>query len=235
MTRKKIDYSKTIIYKLVCKDINITECYVGQTTDFKSRKSKHKCNCNNTETNFYVYQFIREHGNWKNWNMIEIEKFPCNDSLDACKRERYWVEYYKATLNSTIPSRTDQEWKEENKDKLLEYQKKYREDNTDKIKENNKEYYDDNKDKLLEYQKEYYEENKEYCLDRQKKYYVDNKEHYTDYNKQHYIDNREYCLERQKIYGKEKITCECGNIITKSSLYRHRQSKTHLQNMVKLN
>jgi hypothetical protein len=207
---KKCQSIKLIILKqkLVCKDINITECYVGHTTDFKSRKKSHKFNCVNSVSkghNFYVYQFIREHGNWQNWDMIEIEKFPCNDSLDACKRERYWVEYYKATLNSNIPSRTVQEWKEENKDKLLEYQI------------------------------EYYKDNKEYCLDRQKKYYVDNKEHYTDYNKQYYIDNREYCLERQKIYGKEKITCDCGDIINKSSLFRHIQCKTHLRNMSKLN
>ena len=38
MPQKPIDYSKTIIYRIVCKDINIKECYVGSTTDFKGRK-----------------------------------------------------------------------------------------------------------------------------------------------------------------------------------------------------
>jgi hypothetical protein len=46
MTRTPIDYSKTIIYRIVCKDVNVTECYIGQTTNFIKRKSQHKENCN---------------------------------------------------------------------------------------------------------------------------------------------------------------------------------------------
>ena len=42
MPQKAINYTNTHIYKLVCRDPNITECYVGHTTDFKSRKYKHK-------------------------------------------------------------------------------------------------------------------------------------------------------------------------------------------------
>ena len=36
------DYSKTIIYKICCNDENITECYIGHTTEFNNRKYKHK-------------------------------------------------------------------------------------------------------------------------------------------------------------------------------------------------
>ena len=39
MPRKAIDYSRTIIYKIVCNDLNVEECYVGSTTDFSKRKS----------------------------------------------------------------------------------------------------------------------------------------------------------------------------------------------------
>ena len=38
--------------------------------------------------------------------MIEIEKYPCNDKNEACKRERHWIEILKANLNIQIPSRT---------------------------------------------------------------------------------------------------------------------------------
>lgn len=34
MTRKPIDYSKGKIYKIVCKDLDIIDIYVGSTTDF---------------------------------------------------------------------------------------------------------------------------------------------------------------------------------------------------------
>ena len=47
MPKKDIDYSKTIIYKIVCNDLNITDVYVGHTTNFIKRKARHKYDCNN--------------------------------------------------------------------------------------------------------------------------------------------------------------------------------------------
>lgn len=164
MPRNPIDYSRTIIYKIVCKDVNITECYVGQTTDFKSRKKEHKACCNNINDkkyNYYIYQFVREHNGWDNWDMVEVEKFNAIDKLDAHKRERYWIEQLHATLNKKIPTRTDKEWYIDNKDKIKEYQKEYKELNKDKIKDTNKEYYTLNKDKIEEYKKEWYIDNRD--------------------------------------------------------------------------
>ena len=40
MPKKNIDYSKTIIYKIVCNDLNIIDVYVGQTTNFTKKKKK---------------------------------------------------------------------------------------------------------------------------------------------------------------------------------------------------
>jgi predicted GIY-YIG superfamily endonuclease len=61
MPRLPIDYANTIIYKIVCNDLNITECYVGHTTDFVRRKKSHKHRCI-TETdkkhNLKVYKII---------------------------------------------------------------------------------------------------------------------------------------------------------------------------------
>jgi hypothetical protein len=42
MPKKPTDYSKTILYKLVCNDLNITECYVGHTTHFVKRRANIK-------------------------------------------------------------------------------------------------------------------------------------------------------------------------------------------------
>ena len=64
MPKQPIDFSKTIMYRIVCKNPEIKECYVGSTTDFKSRKQRHKHNCNSEHSKHYninVYQFIREH------------------------------------------------------------------------------------------------------------------------------------------------------------------------------
>jgi hypothetical protein len=46
---------------------------------------------------------IRENGGWDDFEMIEIEKFPCNDSNESLARERYWKEYFNANMNTQIP------------------------------------------------------------------------------------------------------------------------------------
>ncbi len=157
MPKQPMDYSKTIIYKICCKDINVTDVYIGHTTDFIRRKAKHKQSCNNVNSegyNYYVYQFIRNNGGWDNFEMIEVEKHNCNDRLEACKKERYWLETLKATLNKRIPSRTKIEWYNDNKENINEKHKQYREQNKDKITEYKKEYREQNKDKINDYQKQ---------------------------------------------------------------------------------
>ena len=113
MPKKEIDYSKTIIYKIVCNDLSVKDLYVGHTTSFKHRKLNHKHKCENERHKNYnlkVYKNIREHYGWDNWTMIEIEKYPCKDRNEASKRERFWCEKLNANLNGNIPSRTDIEY-----------------------------------------------------------------------------------------------------------------------------
>ena len=160
MPKKDIDYSKTIIYKIVCNDLNITDVYVGHTTNFIKRKAKHKSDCNNPNSksyNFKIYNTIRQNGDFENWSMIEIEKYPCNDINEACARERYYFEFLNAKLNTNYPARNVKEYKENNKDKIQKINKKYKENNKDKIQEYSKEYYENNKNKI----KEYYDKNKD--------------------------------------------------------------------------
>ena len=74
MPRKEMDYSKTHFYKIVCKDLNIKDCYVGHTTNFKNRKHDHRQKCyqenDQIHYNIYLYQFIRENGGFENFDMI---------------------------------------------------------------------------------------------------------------------------------------------------------------------
>ena len=116
-----------VMYKIVYDDLNISHSYVGHTTNFRKRRNYHKYNCNNENSKNYnlkIYQFIRCNGGWDNFNMIEIEKYTCNDSNASCKRERYWIETLKSTLNSNIPSRTTKEWNLDNKEYKKEYYQK---------------------------------------------------------------------------------------------------------------
>ena len=106
MPLTKIDYSKTIIYKIVSNDLNITDIYVGSTTDFTRRKNQHKSSCNNINSKNYnlkLYQFIRSNGGWNSFSMIEIEKCNCSDGNEARAKERQWFEQLNAQLNMVCP------------------------------------------------------------------------------------------------------------------------------------
>ena len=191
------DYSKTIMYKFVCNDLNVTDCYVGHTINMTKRKYKHKSICHNEKDkhhNLKIYQIIRENGGWSNWSMILVEKFPCKDKPEACKREREIFEELGAKMNMLIPYRTQEEYKEYHE----EYDKQYREDHKEKIEQYGKQYYQDHK-----------EEHKEY--------YQDHKEYYKEYHKQYREENN---AEINK-----KIECEyCNKRLSKRNMNNHHKT-----------
>jgi hypothetical protein len=164
MPRLPINYSKTIIYKIVCNDLNIKDIYVGHTTDFIRRKKEHKSSCNNVKSNKYnyiVYQTIRDNNGWDNFTMLEIEKYPCNDSNEARSRERYYYELLNTSLNMIYPIRTCKEYKQDNKEILKEKNKKYIENNKEKYNIYQKQYRENNREKIAEYKKKYRESKKQ--------------------------------------------------------------------------
>ena len=74
MPRTKIDYLNTVMYKIVCNDLDVKDFYVGHTTDFKGRKCCHKNaseNKNHRDRENKLYSTINLYGGWINWNMIE--------------------------------------------------------------------------------------------------------------------------------------------------------------------
>jgi len=161
--------SDIVIYKIICKDINIKDFYIGHTTNFSKRKIQHKSSYNKGN-NMLVYQFIRNNGGWENWDIILIESCKCEKFSDACKIEKKYIEDLKATLNKAKPIRTKKEYYEDNKEKINETKKLYNQKNKEKISETVKKYYEDNKEKILNYIKEYNEDNKEKIKEYRKEY-----------------------------------------------------------------
>ena len=194
MPRKPIDYKDTLIYKIVCKDLSITDLYIGHTTSFRDRKKEHKSRCNN-QYPYLIYKTINNYGGWDNWEMIEVEKYSCNDANEARARERYWYECFNAKLNSKCPTLNIERQQENRHIYLREYYKA----NKDKLSENHKEYREANKDKLSETRKEYREANKEKI----KAYFEANKEELNNKKKAYREANKEQSKEYQKKYRKE--------------------------------
>lgn len=139
MPRLPVDYSKTIIYKIVCDDLP-EFIYIGSTANFRERKSTHKKKCK--DHNSKLYQTIRENGGFENWKMIEVERFTeCIDGNDARKREQHFMDEFKSNLNMIKAYRTEEQFLEKNK---IYYEK-----NKAQVIQQKKEYYADNKDKIL--------------------------------------------------------------------------------------
>lgn len=157
MPKLPINYSNAIIYKIVCNDINITDCYVGSTTNFTKRKGEHKSKCKNYD--YKIYQVIRANGDWINWSMILVEEFPTTSKILLEQRERYWIETLGATLNSCIPSRSEKEHYQEYKEEF---------------KQKHHQYYEENKDERIAYVKQYRKDNIESRLIYEKQYRIDN-------------------------------------------------------------
>ena len=200
MPRKAIDYSKTIIYKLIKNDDYENEnVYVGSTTDFIRRKSSHTFNCcneNSKRYNFKVYQIIRENGGWSEWNMIEIEKFPCEDKREAEAREEWWRCEFNANLNTNRAFIT-----------------------AEQLKQHHKQYKTKHADKIKQFQKEYYTEHAEKLKELIKQYKIKHAEKLKELNKQYRTKNAE------KIY--QKYDCECGGKYTHQSKTTHFKTKKH--------
>jgi hypothetical protein len=125
MPRLPINYENACIYEIVCKDVSITQRYIGSTTNLIKRRNNHKSSCNNEKSkqyNQYVYQFIRDNGGIVNWDVVLIEKvIDCKDNENLHKRERHYIESLKAELNKKIPLRTKKEYDVDNREKKKEY------------------------------------------------------------------------------------------------------------------
>jgi predicted GIY-YIG superfamily endonuclease len=166
-----MDYKNGKIYKLQCEDGYF---YVGSTaTELRKRLSGHKKDSKKRpETKSYKH--INEIG-WDKVRIILIEEYPCENKQELNRREDYFITQFKDDnycLNSYQAYLTE----EENKERILNYQKQW---------------YDNNKERLLEKAKKYQEEHKE----QRNEWRMKNKEHLQQYEK-----NRP-----SRVQSKEKI------------------------------
>ena len=124
----------------------------------------------------------------------------------VCHRCNVNDSYINYPLGYTKKDRKEyqQEHYQANKEKI----KEYRQENKQKIKEYKQEYQQTNKEKIRQYQKEYQRANKDKISEQKKEYLRANKE-------------------RIKEYNQEKIECDCGSIVRRSDIARHKRTKKH--------
>lgn len=95
------DYNNTTLYKICCKDETVQDMYIGHTINFEKRINSHM---NNSKTSLTkVYEFIRNHGGWDNWNMVILGKYKCKNRGQAARIEWFWWNKLGGSLNSVSP------------------------------------------------------------------------------------------------------------------------------------
>jgi GIY-YIG catalytic domain len=241
MTKKDINYSDTVIYKIICNDTNITDVYVGSTTNFIKRKCLHKCACNTMKNKAYntkLYQSIRYNGGWENWAMLEVEKYPCKDGNEARARERVMYDQLNASLNTIRPSISALEEKQQNKKDSLNEKQTHITAYIRYIKDIIQNYSRFNKpDRLLKMNPHQYSyKNYNGYLDMQLK--KDN-EYITldEYN--HILDLLEKELSERlsnkppKLLNPNATPCSCGGSFTTKGQSRHLKTVKHQEFMMK--
>jgi len=172
--------------------------YVGSTKNFNQRKSQHKLNC--SLNNEKVYQMIREHGGWDEFDMVEIKQIECTQLEAREEEDRIRIE-----LNARMNMRSPVLDIENQKKTIQKYQQAHREERNQKSREYQQAHREERNQKSREYQQAHREERNQKS---------------REYRQEH----REELLQKNK----EPYTCECGSQITRSGKTMHLRTQKHI-------
>jgi hypothetical protein len=217
MPKTQIEYSKAIIYSIVCKT-DETLIYVGSTTNFTQRKNSHKSTCNNEKSinhNLQVYVMIRYNGGWTNFDMQPIKEYPCDNKIQLVIEEEQIRKQLNANLNTLRSYRTTEEKQEQhkkcvearNKAELKETSRKYRESHAAEIKEIKRKYHQEHAAERNEKSRKYHQEHAAEIKEQKRKY---NQEHAAElketrrkYRESHAAELKERAREYRESHATE--------------------------------
>jgi len=166
-----------------------------------------------------------------------IKEFPCEMKKELLIEEgkemlKFEAENPDKLANRCIAGLTIQEQNkrnyEKNKEKRAEESKKYRETHQEKIKERKHKHYEKNKEHILQKNKEWAKNNYDKVIETARKsrerrkddpeFKKANRESAEKYRKAH-----PEMIQAQRDKSNEKVTCECGMVVSRKSLKRHQQ------------
>jgi len=90
------------VYKLKCRDKEITEFYIGSSMNFIKRKQGHKDNSINKNRREYcsaLYMFINVNGGFDNWEFEVIKEFKFITKKELTINEQYFNKLLNPKLN----------------------------------------------------------------------------------------------------------------------------------------
>ena len=94
------------VYKIKCRDTNITEFYIGSSIEFNKRKAQHIIDINNIngrKYNYKIYKFIRDNGDFDNWEFEIVKEYPLYNIKELQLEEQKYIKLLNPQLNSKVP------------------------------------------------------------------------------------------------------------------------------------
>ena len=202
------NYQEGKIYKIF--NTITDDTYIGSTTQLLCNRLKsHREQAKHTSFMYKLYVCLRKH-RYDKFYIELLEKYPCSSKEELTAREGQWIRKEAPSLNSRIEGRTKKEYYEDNQEEIKAYKREFRSNNKEHMKELDTKYYARKK-------------NAEEFKETQKLYYETNKELLAEKHKQWRANNIEHC----KKYNAEKVTCECGCVVNKKHLIRHKTTQKH--------
>ena len=198
-----VNYQNGKIYKIVCNKTNLV--YYGSTTKqyLSERLTYHRSNYKrylNKQYHFISSFKVLENNDY---NIILVEIFKCNSKDELLQKERFYIEN-NSCVNKNIPSRTQKEYNEINKELIKEKNRKNR---NGEFKENylinQRKYYYENREKILLCGKIHKMKNKESIAEKRHIYYELNKEKISNGKKIYREENKEKIALTKKIYNEK--------------------------------
>ena len=155
-----MDYKNGKVYRIVS---NVSgKQYVGSTTQpLSKRLSYHKSGYSQWKKGKHHYYTSFEVIEEGDYDIVLVEECPCENREQLHRRERHWIETVEC-VNKRVEGRTKEEWTSQNRDKVLESQRKYLQKNRDTVLENKRKYYQSHKDTY----KNYVEQHKKWSVEK---------------------------------------------------------------------
>tara|TARA_R110002020_G_scaffold313285_1_gene528578 strand:- start:29 stop:661 length:633 start_codon:yes stop_codon:yes gene_type:complete len=187
--------------------------YIGST--FKTLQQRWRVHKSKKENGCSIGKLLNKYGCDK-FKIVVIQKYQVCDDKHLRAYEQLWINKYK--MNKSCINKQDAFCilKKEQK-------KQYRLEHREEMKEYQKEYKLEHKEQLKEKLKQYRLEHREHLKAKSKQYNQENKEKRKQYRLEH--------KEQIKARKGEKIECECGCIIIRDMIARHRRSTKHISIM----
>ena len=168
------DYSKSKIYAI--RAHNTDDIYIGSTVLPLSRRlAQHRADYSGYKNGLRHYLTSYKILELDTHYIELIENYPCNSKEELNRREGEVIRTSPTAINRCVAGRTNQEWRETNREELNKKKKEYYQKNKEEILKKAEEYRETNREAHNQSSMDWYRANRDEIAKRRRQRYQDKK------------------------------------------------------------